>query len=170
MISKRKFDFRVFALLTSINQKYKGYFYEDGYLRTSSRTYDLQSLDDKFIHLTNDAIQKQDDEFGKFENCNKMSYGDFQRYLNQYFPHMNINVIKHIVPQMKKIITDTFRATCYKIDPDRLHNSFELLGYDFMMDSSFKLSLIEVNTNPCLETESPLLTRIITELIENTFK
>ena len=56
------------------------------------------------------------------------------------------------------------------MDPNRLENSFEVLGYDFMMDSDFKLSLIEVNTNPCLETESPLLTRIITELIENTFR
>lgn len=55
----------------------KGYFYEDGYLRTSCRQFDLDQLDDKFIHLTNDAIQKQADEFGKFENCNKMSYGDF---------------------------------------------------------------------------------------------
>jgi tubulin polyglutamylase TTLL1 len=39
-----------------------------------------------------------------------------------------------------------------------------------MLDSQFKLSLIEVNTNPCLETESPLLARIIPELIESTFK
>lgn len=71
---------------------------------------------------------------------------------------------------MKKIVQDTFRSVSSKIDPSRLHNSFELLGYDFMINSEFKLSLIEVNTNPCLETESPLLTRIITELLENTFK
>lgn len=56
LIHKRKFDFRVFALVTSINKKLKGYFYEDGYIRTSSREYDLNALDDKFIHLTNDAI------------------------------------------------------------------------------------------------------------------
>lgn len=71
---------------------------------------------------------------------------------------------------MKKLIIDTFRATCFKIDPERLVNSFEILGYDFMIDEDFKLSIIEVNTNPCLETESPLLARIIPELIENTFK
>ena len=71
---------------------------------------------------------------------------------------------------MKKLIVDTFRATCFKLDPKRLLNSFEIFGYDFMIDEDFKLSIIEVNTNPCLETESPLLTRIIPELIENTFK
>ena len=36
LIHKRKFDFRVYALVTSINQKLKAYFYEDGYIRTSS--------------------------------------------------------------------------------------------------------------------------------------
>mmetsp|Transcript_24239 Transcript_24239/g.37369 ORF Transcript_24239/g.37369 Transcript_24239/m.37369 type:complete len:119 (+) Transcript_24239:2633-2989(+) len=71
---------------------------------------------------------------------------------------------------MKRLITDTFRATYFKIDPRRLLNSFEILGYDFMLDENFKLSLIEVNTNPCLETESPLLARIIPELLDNSFK
>ena len=49
-------------------------------------------------------------------------------------------------------------------------NTFEIFGYDFMLDDNFKLSLIEVNTNPCLETESPLLARIVPELLDNTFK
>jgi tubulin polyglutamylase TTLL1 len=71
---------------------------------------------------------------------------------------------------MKKIVTDTFRATCFKLDPRRLTNSFEILGYDFMVDDNFKMSLIEVNTNPCLETDSPLLARIIPDLIDNTFR
>ena len=41
LIHKRKFDFRVFALATSINRKLKAYFYEDGYIRTSSREFNL---------------------------------------------------------------------------------------------------------------------------------
>ena len=56
LVNKRKFDFRVFALLTSVNGTLKGYFYEDGYLRTSCKQFDIDALDDKFIHLTNDAI------------------------------------------------------------------------------------------------------------------
>lgn len=58
LLHRRKFDFRVYALVTIINGTLKGYFYEDGYIRTSSREFDLDNLDDKFIHLTNDAIQK----------------------------------------------------------------------------------------------------------------
>lgn len=33
-----------------------------------------------------------------------------------------------------------------------------------------KVYLIEVNTNPCLETSCPLLMKIVSNLIENTFK
>ena len=170
LVHRRKFDFRVFALVTCINKTLKGYFYEDGYIRTSSKEFDLDNLDDKFVHLTNDAIQKQGEDFGKFENCNKLSYTDLQRYFNQYHSDLEIDVLKHIVPQMKRLIVDTIRATCFKLDPPRLMNSFEIFGYDFTLDDEFKLNLIEVNTNPCLETESPLLARIIPELIDNTFK
>ena len=58
LIDGRKFDIRCFALLTSVNGMKKGYFYQGGYLRTSSHKFELNDVQDKFIHLTNDAIQK----------------------------------------------------------------------------------------------------------------
>lgn len=39
-----------------------------------------------------------------------------------------------------------------------------------MIDEDFRIYLIEVNTNPCLETSCPLLARIISEMLENSFK
>ena len=39
-----------------------------------------------------------------------------------------------------------------------------------MIDEDFKLYLIEVNTNPCLEISCPLLARIIPEVLDNTFR
>lgn len=39
-----------------------------------------------------------------------------------------------------------------------------------MIDQNFKVWLIEVNTNPCLELSSPLLARIIPSMIENALK
>jgi len=42
-------------LLTSINGFLKGYFYEEGYVRTSSSEYSCKNFN-KMIHLTNDAI------------------------------------------------------------------------------------------------------------------
>ena len=39
-----------------------------------------------------------------------------------------------------------------------------------MIDEDFRLYLIEVNTNPCLEVCSPLMARIIPEVLDNSFK
>ena len=36
-----------------------------------------------------------------------------------------------------------------------------------MLDEDFKVYLIEVNTNPCIETNSPLLSRLIPDMIDS---
>ncbi len=38
---------------------------------------------------------------------------------------------------------------------------------DFMIDEDFKTYLIEINTNPCYETPSSLLSRLIPKMIDN---
>lgn len=66
LVYKRKFDIRVFALVTYISNFEKGegvlrgWFYEEGYIRTSCKEYNLSAgCDNQFMHLTNDAVQKQ---------------------------------------------------------------------------------------------------------------
>jgi len=36
----------------------RGWFYEEGYIRTSCKEFSLISGDNQFVHLTNDAVQK----------------------------------------------------------------------------------------------------------------
>jgi tubulin monoglycylase TTLL3/8 len=57
-----------------------------------------------------------------------------------------------------------------KLDPNKRLNSFEIFGYDFMIDDLFKMYLIEVNTNPCLELSSPLLAKLIPHMVDNSFR
>ena len=59
------------------------YFFREGYLRTSSQPYsmDAQNLDDDFVHLTNNAVQKNSPEYGCHEDGNQLSFADFQRLL-----------------------------------------------------------------------------------------
>lgn len=40
----RKFDIRVFSLMTCVNGNLQGYFYTEGYLRTSCRDYNLKNI------------------------------------------------------------------------------------------------------------------------------
>ena len=55
LIHRRKFDIRVWVLLT---QDQDVYFFPEGYLRTSGQDYtiDLKNIDDAFVHLTNNAV------------------------------------------------------------------------------------------------------------------
>jgi tubulin--tyrosine ligase len=73
LFNRRKFDIRSFALMTSINGIHKGYYFEDGYIRTSSAEYNLNNLSSKYVHLTNDAVQKYSENYGKFESGNKVN-------------------------------------------------------------------------------------------------
>lgn len=86
LFKKRKFDLRCFMMLTTINGVQKGYWYKEGYIRTSSTAFSLKNMGDKFIHLTNDAVQKYGDDYGKFENGNKVSFYEFQKYLDATYP------------------------------------------------------------------------------------
>ena len=170
MINKRKFDIRCYAMITSINGKIQGYFYLDGYLRTTSKEFTVKEISNPLIHLTNDAIQKHSSEYGKFENGNKLSYREFQRYLDQHFPDKKVNFLCNILPNIKEIVKDSMKAAFMMIDKNRRLHCMEIFGYDFMIDNSFKSWLIEVNTNPCLELASPHLRTIIPAMVENAFK
>lgn len=58
LYQKRKFDIRSYICIASINGYQKGYWYQDGYIRTASKEFNMKNLNNKFIHLTNDAVQK----------------------------------------------------------------------------------------------------------------
>jgi hypothetical protein len=52
----RKFDIRTFTLMNTINGNLQGYWYADGYLRTSSKEFTLKNVTNRYVHLTNDAV------------------------------------------------------------------------------------------------------------------
>jgi hypothetical protein len=164
----RKFDIRHYLLLTSVNGSLKAYWYKDGYLRTSSLSFDL-STDNPYVHLTNDAIQKKGETYEKHEQGNKVSYSEFQRYLDFCFPR-RVDFDRDVLGKMRQIGRDLVVANYRLLDGGRLKNNFELVGLDFMIDREFRPWLIEANYNPCLEVNCPVLERIVPALVENTFR
>lgn len=46
---------------------------------------------DNVIHLTNSCLQKQGEEYGYHEDGNTLSFEDFQTYLDEKYPDLNIN-------------------------------------------------------------------------------
>lgn len=110
-------------MLTSINGKVKGYFYKDGYVRTTSSEYNLKTNCGK-IHLTNDAVQKNLPDYGKYEKGNKISYEELSNYMGKQPKHKGFDFYGKIYPRMKviyclwkKIAGDVMKACSGGIDP-----------------------------------------------------
>ena len=164
----RKFDIRCYVLVTIINGNIQAYFYKEGYLRTSCQEFSMSDIHDKFIHLTNDAVQKKSRDYGKFEDGNKVSYSGFQQYIDRS-SGPKVNFQQEVYPKMREIAKDTIKATYKQLDPNKRAHCFEVLGYDFMLDEFFNPWLIEVNTNPCLALSGKYLTTLIPTMLIHTF-
>lgn len=81
----RKFDIRMYALATWVQGCLKLYFYQDGYVRTASFDYSINATDTR-IHLTNEAVQIQNEEFGMFEVGNKLTLAQLNDYIREKNP------------------------------------------------------------------------------------
>ena len=60
-----------------------------------------------------------------------------------------------IIPPMRETIRMVIESAANSLVGSEIradYNGFEILGFDFMITQDLKVLLIEVNTNPCLET------------------
>lgn len=169
LINKRKFDIRVWVLLTA---DLKVYFFKEGYLRTSCEDFSLETEDisKTYVHLTNNAVQKYSENYGQFEDGNQLSFQDFQDYITKHYADSGISVKENLVPKMKDWVITSFKSAEDSLFQDNKRSQFELFGYDFIIDEDFKCWLIEINTNPCLEESSRLLKKLIPRMVDDALK
>lgn len=170
LVDQRKFDIRCFGLMTAVNGRIKGYFYKDGYLRTSAKLFSLSDLGDQVVHLTNETVQVRSPDFGKFEHGNKLSYADLQEKILRQHKTVTVDVNRELVTQIKQLVTENMRSVHGLLDPHRRTRGFELLGYDLMIDADFHIYLIEANVNSCMVMRSPITSTIIPEMLDNTLR
>ena len=159
---RRKFDIRVWALaVESPEIPLHLYLYKQGVLRTGSVAYSLEDLQDKFVHLTNHSIQIEHDNFETHEQGNELFFDDFQSLLDQEGHDWQFN--ESGWAQIRETVEHSFRSSWEMIASSREYTSFQVFGYDFMIDEDYKVWLIEVNAAPCV-TER-LRSKFASELI-----
>jgi hypothetical protein len=83
--------------------------FKEGYIRTSSEEFTLskESLGEANIHLTNNAVQKHNENYGKFEEGNILSYKEMEKYLIEKNPEKVGWVRDVMVPKMKQQVEIT---------------------------------------------------------------
>ena len=69
---------------------------------------------------------------------------------------------------MKDIVISSIRVTEDQVLSRK--NSFELFGYDFMIDSNMNPWLIEVNSSPSMDTSTPVTKRLVKLVLEDCVK
>ena len=139
LYNKRKFDIRCYMLVTTLNGNLRCYWYEEGYIRTSSKEFTVKNLKNRMIHLTNDAIQKHSQDYGKHESGNKLSFNEIDKYIKNNYP--NWNFYETIYPKMMVFIDliqrsaeNAITSVSSTIDSRQREHSFEIFGLDFMID------------------------------------
>ena len=145
IICNRKFDIRQWVLISS-SDPLTIWVYNKAYLRFSLENYTDENISNPYIHLTNNSISKTSHKFSSSEIKGCMwSIKQFQEYLvNEKGSDFWIN---SIFPSIKKIVKYSVLA----VGNLGRKNSFEILGYDFMIDESMKPWLLEVNSSPAMD-------------------
>ncbi|XP_076098476.1 tubulin--tyrosine ligase-like [Mytilus galloprovincialis] len=164
----RKFDIRCWVLLDS---NYNVYFFREGVLRTASESYKPENYNDVTSHLTNHCLQKElSANFGEYETGNELFFDEFNSYLKK---KTRMTMDNTIIPQIKEIIKKVLLMIKDRISTNMLgYGSFQLFGFDFLLDSQLQVHLIEINGAPaCAQKLLPDLARCIVQTaIDPIFK
>lgn len=142
LIGGKKFDLRVYALVTSF-APLTVWIYRSGFTRFSASRYSNDAYD-SFVHLTNVAVQKTSADYnpelgGKWELSRLKSYLTFRHGFdatNKLFGDIQDILLYALFSVSKIIINDV--------------HCFELYGYDILIDDVLKPWLLEVNASPSM--------------------
>ena len=167
LIANYKFDFRVYVLVTSF-WPLKIYLHQRYMIRFSTHKYNKQNINDLYSHLTNSSINRYNineytndkDTIGKGSKWTNKKLWNYWHNNHQY---KEINLWN----DMKYIIILTLLLCLGRI-PSNKH-AFELFGFDMLLDSKYKLWLLEVNRSPAMrvscETDQYIKPKILDDLL-----
>ena len=117
-------------------------------------------------------VQNKEKSYGKFEAGNKLSMNDFEAKLRAARDDVDEGWVDAVLtPKIEALMTACCDAAHATINAEHRAACFELLGFDFMLDDDLRVDLIEINSNPCLETWScPLLEEIMPRLVDGVLR
>ena len=143
------------------------YVFEEGLARFATSDYvnehSSSTLKDRYMHLTNYAVNKMSDKFEKnihasrADEGSKWSLNALYNYLagqGVHVPTLRGQINDLIVKTMISVehsVVSKFNAFCFN-----RASCFELFGFDVLLDRALKPWLIEVNVACSLSSSSPL--------------
>eukprot|EP00762_Andalucia_godoyi_P005057 ANDGO_03924.mRNA.1 putative beta-tubulin polyglutamylase len=176
LIDGFKFDMRVYVLVASCDPLPEIYLYADGLVRICTEKYvepNGKNMDCAFMHLTNYAINKNNDNFVQNDGAEEDAEGSatkrsivwFRSWLrkNGYDDQRMWDQVGDIV--IKSILSIASHLKSVSQTCGANEKCFEILGFDIMVDKKLFPWLIEINHSPSFTTDSELDQRIKEDLI-----
>lgn len=174
-----KWDMRVYVTVTSFNPL-EVFIYKEGFARFTTVPYtnDSSNIDNLFVHLTNSSIQRHNEDSmmqggaGSDEKekerqqdvllgGTKICFATLKKRLEAVGVKWEFVWSRMIDVILKSLVMaeDHIPHQC---------NSFELFGYDLILDSKLRCWLIEVNSSPSMGQEHLLDEQVKQPLISDT--
>ncbi|PAA86726.1 hypothetical protein BOX15_Mlig010031g2 [Macrostomum lignano] len=153
----RKSDLRVYLLLVCPERGHLMAFYHPGFVRLSLRQY-AETTDDLAVHLTNQSVAKATEEWTRRRDESTWTPAQMNNNLNARRDSTGFErdfLFRRVHPSMRAVLGIVSRAAYPKVT--RIGGCFEFLGCDFMLDTSGRVWLIEINCYPGMATSTSLL-------------
>ncbi|PRP89780.1 hypothetical protein PROFUN_00122 [Planoprotostelium fungivorum] len=149
-VTGKKTDLRLYILLTSVYPTLDIYIYTDGLLRFAYADYDEKDINNPFVHLCNNAVNRAAD---RDINESNWTLNQFREWISNeteldfedIWRQLCTLAVGPIVQIKHQLVEDYRRCAMEK----KLH-CFELFGYDVLVDENGKCWLLELNGLPDL--------------------
>ncbi|XP_053331380.1 tubulin polyglutamylase ttll6-like [Spea bombifrons] len=174
LIDGFKFDLRIYVLVTSCDPL-RIFIYNEGIVRFATTSYtkpNSKNLDNVFMHLTNYAINKHSANFIRDDvKGSKRKLSTLRSWLENHgydtvkiWSEIDDVIIKALI-SIQPILKRNYQ-TCFPYCAGS--NSFEIIGFDIILDQKLKPWLLEVNHTPSFTTDSRLDHEVTDALLQDT--
>ena len=164
-LSGKKFDIRQWVLVKSFNPL-TVYYFSSCYLRICGLDFDLNDMNSAFRHFTNYSLNKK---FFHLKNIameeSVCSLETFKRNLKETF---NVDWEVEIKPKIVSLVINTLKSVQDVIE--QRTSSFEMYGFDVMIDEKFTPWLLEVNLSPACAERTEWLTHMLEDMSLGMFE
>mmetsp|Transcript_5079 Transcript_5079/g.7763 ORF Transcript_5079/g.7763 Transcript_5079/m.7763 type:complete len:1548 (-) Transcript_5079:76-4719(-) len=166
IIANRKFDLRQWVLVYDWNPL-TIYFFDEFYARFSVDEYSTseETMDNAHVHLVNNSIGKTSEKYhekcvtdnGEVLDGFMLSHEQFCSYLE--FKSGDPGIVSNLKSRMKDMAV--WSLMCGSDAIEHRKNSWELYGFDFMVDDEFNPWLIEINSSPACDYSTKVTERYV---------
>jgi hypothetical protein len=159
LINGLKFDLRFYVTVTSLDPL-RIYVHENGLVRLATEPYlqNLEQIGNRSAHLTNFSINRHNAAFAATDDLSRDGTGNKWTH-RPFWPFLES--VGFDPADIKKKIDDAFvivimaaRETFMEQKSHRF--SFEVFGFDVMLDARGNIYVLEVNVTPAMGTSSKL--------------